>query len=322
MPLRSPAGLYNRYVTTDQPPDRSAAKPKGTTRRRLFKAAVGLVVGAGTLGAYARWVEPTWVQVVRQDLPVSHLPPAWEGKRVAFIADLHYGPYVSLDYLASVVQKVQALKPDLIVLGGDLVLSPDRESAQTAARLFEGVTAPFGVFACLGNHDYTFRTDQGVATGSEVDEALTLMGVRVLRNESVRLECQDQYLWIVGSEDMWSGHFQPGDVTRGLPAGAPSLVLCHNPEPVERLEAVGCGTILSGHTHGGQVQVPLLGPVHLQKRFGGRYQGLHHVGNSWLYITRGVGSLYGFRFNCRPEISLLTLQAAPEEKPATPAAKT
>ena len=107
--LRRPAGRYNLYVTTDQPPDRAAAKPRRTTRRRLFKAAAGLVAGVGAVGAYARWVEPTWIQIVRQDLPVAHLPPAWEGTRVVFIADLHYGPYVSLDYLASVVRKVQAL---------------------------------------------------------------------------------------------------------------------------------------------------------------------------------------------------------------------
>jgi hypothetical protein len=303
-------------VNTDQPLARSEAKPRGTTRRKLFKVALGLVAGAGTLGAYARWIEPTWVQVVRQDLPIVHLPPAWDGVRVAFIADLHYGRSVPLDYLASVIAKVKALEPDIIALGGDMVLDADRASAQAVAGLMEGLAPPYGIFACLGNHDYTYRSDLGVAVGSEVAEALGQAGVRVLRNESVRLDRQDQYLWIVGAEDMWSGHFQPGDLTRGIPAGAPNLVLCHNPDTVERLEAVGCGTILAGHTHGGQVQVPLLGPIHLSGKLRERYQGLHHVGNSWLYITRGVGWLYKVRFNCRPEISLLTLRPAPQEKPA------
>ena len=103
-----------------------------------------------------------------------------------------------------------------------------------------------------------------------------------------------------------------------VPPGSPNLVLCHNPDAAEDLEQAGCGTILSGHTHGGQVQIPLIGPPHLPVEHRDRYQGLHRVGRSWLYINRGLGWIVRIRINCRPEISLLTLR--PRQEPAVPAA--
>jgi uncharacterized protein len=305
-------------VATDPLPDRPDEKPRRTTRRRLFQIGLGLVAGTAGVGAYSHWIEPTWVQVVRTDLPVAHLSPAWEGLRVVLIADLHYGMGVPLDYLAEVVRKVKAEQPDLVALAGDFVLGSDPESAEQVAALFQDLAPPYGVWACLGNHDYRIPAAGADPRrpASGMTAALRRYGVRTLCNESVRLERRDQYLWMAGADDLWNGSFNPGDVTRGLPAGAPNLVLCHNPDATERLEAVGCGTILAGHTHGGQVQVPLLGPVHLPVRFRHRYEGLYQVGGAWLYITRGVGWLYKVRFNCRPEISVLTLKCAVEEKPA------
>jgi len=96
----------------------------------------------------------------------------------------------------------------------------------------------------------------------------------------------------------------------GVPADAALLTLCHNPDAAEALDAMRPSTILSGHTHGGQIQIPLWGPILLPVVHRDRYEGLHRVGRSWLYINRGLGWLYQVRFNCRPEITVLTLRPA------------
>ena len=101
-----------------------------------------------------------------------------------------------------------------------------------------------------------------------------------------------------------------------IPRGAASLMLCHNPDAAEDLEAAGSGAILSGHTHGGQVHIPLLGPPILPVRNRGHYRGMHRVGRARLYINRGLGWLLKVRLACRPEITVLALCRAPDEDEA------
>ena len=101
-----------------------------------------------------------------------------------------------------------------------------------------------------------------------------------------------------------------------IPRGAASLMLCHNPDAADDLEAAGCGAILSGHTHGGQVHIPLLGLPILPVRNRGRYRGMHRVGRARLYINRGLGWLLKVRLGCRPEITVLALCRAPDEDEA------
>jgi hypothetical protein len=97
---------------------------------------------------------------------------------------------------------------------------------------------------------------------------------------------------------------------RDVPAGAANLMLCHNPDAADALDAAGCGPILAGHTHGGQVRIPFIGPILLPVKNRSRDQGLHTVGRTCVYVTRGIGWTYRVRFACRPEISLLTLRPA------------
>jgi uncharacterized protein len=294
-------------VTKDAQP----AKRKGTTRRKLFKAAAGLVVGGVSVCAYARWVEPTWLEVVEQDLPVAGLPPAWSGMRMAVLADLHRSPEVTREYLAEAVRRTQDLRPDLLAVLGDYSHLAFNYSEE-AARLLTGFRAPLGVFSCLGNHDYGLSTwiNAPAPPSLRLVEVLQESGVRVLLNEAVPLVRGGQTLWLVGTEDLWAHRCQPAEAMKDVPAGAANVTLCHNPDAAEDLEAAGCGTILSGHTHGGQVQLPFVGPPRLPVVHRERYRGLCRVGRSWLYINRGLGWLVKVRFNCRPEISLLTLRPA------------
>jgi len=302
-------------------PSKGRAKAgAGLTRRRLLAAGAAIAGTGFGVGAYARWIEPTWVEVLERDLPVPNLPPAWDGLRVAHIADLHHGSSVPLDYLARSISRVADLRPDLVAVAGDFVTGSDARYGSAVAELFAGLPAPLGIFACLGNHDYGVRRPgrPGAVGVRQVAADLGRHGVRVLRNEAVRLERGGEGLWMVGVDDLWAGYCDPEKALRDVPRGAANLVLCHNPDAAEDLHAAGCGTILAGHTHGGQVQIPLLGPPILPVRNRQRYEGLHRVGGTWLYINRGLGWLWRVRFACRPEISLLTLRPA-ERKGGDPA---
>ncbi len=294
-------------------PSKERAKAgSGLTRRRLL-AAGAAIAGAGFgVGAYSCWVEPTWVRIVERDLPVPNLPPAWDGLRLAHIADLHHGPSVPLDYLSRCIRLIGGLRPDVVAVTGDFVTHADPLYGSAVARLFDGLSAPLGVFACLGNHDYglTHSVAQGTAAVRQVATDLGRHGVRLLRNEAVRFERGGEDLWIVGVDDLWAGYCDPERALRDVPSGAANLVLCHNPDAADAVADAGGGAILAGHTHGGQVQIPLLGPILLPVRNKQRYEGLHQVGGAWLYITRGLGWLIRVRFACRPEISLLTLRKA------------
>ena len=285
--------------------------PRRVMRRWLLKAAGGLVATVGGAAAYARWVEPIWIDIVQRDLPVPGLPAAWEGVRIGLIADLHHGASVPLDYLAEGVDRLAALKPDLVAVAGDFVTGRRHRYAEAVAGLFEGLSPPLGVFACLGNHDYGVVRPVKDAKAQAVADALPRAGVCVLRNEAVHLVRDGQDLWVAGAQDLWSGHLDAEETLRAVPTGAASIVLCHNPDAADVLAAAGAGSILSGHTHGGQVQVPLVGPPILPVRNRRRYEGLHQVGGSWLYINRGLGWLLKVRFACRPEITILSLRGAP-----------
>jgi uncharacterized protein len=306
----APVGAH-RY-NCDMAKDAQPAKRKGTTRRRLFKAALGLAAGSAAVGAYARWVEPTWLHVVEQDLPVVGLSPGWIGARVAFFSDIHHFPWgPPLEYFEETMRRVQSLGADLILCGGDYVNNTDRAYAERAAGLLKGLSAPLGVFSGLGNHDYGVARpvpkppSQPLAVAGLLGDA----GVRVLENESVPLDRGGDRLWLAGIGDYWSGNFRPREALRQVPGDAPVLILCHNPDAAESVTTAGGGTILAGHTHGGQVHIPFIGPPILPVVNRDRYEGLHRVGRSWIYITRGVGwTPWRVRFGCRPEISLLTLR--------------
>ena len=295
------------------------AKRKPTTRRRLFRAAGGLLLAGGAAYGYARFIEPTWIDVVERDLPVPNLPPAWAGLRVGLVADLHHGRRVPIEYLRRGIARLASLEPDLVAAVGDFVTDGGQAYADAAADLFRDLSPPLGVFACLGNHDYGVTHPVPHAEAGPIAGALPARSVRLLRNEAVRLERGGAPLWIVGLEDPWSGRCRPAEAFAQVPSGEANLTLCHNPDAADDLADAGAGAILAGHTHGGQVQVPLVGPLILPVRNRDRYEGLHQVGGAWLYINRGLGWLLKIRFACRPEITILSLRRENASRAGGPA---
>lgn len=279
--------------------------PKPMTRRQFLRRCLNLgaaAIATPTCGLfYSLRTESSWLQVERVTVTLSGLPPVLHGFTIAQMSDFHLGPTVSIGNLRQAVEVTRELKPDLIALTGDFVLG-SAEYAKPCAQELAALRAPYGVMACLGNHDHW-------ENASLIRRALLDARIPVLVNTGLSL--LEGALWIAAVDDVWAGHPDLDAALAGVPGGAVVLLLAHEPDYADTVaEHGGVNLQLSGHSHGGQVRLPLIGAP-LLPHLGQRYPaGLYHIGNLTLYTNRGVGTIYPpIRFNCRPEVTLITLTA-------------
>jgi predicted MPP superfamily phosphohydrolase len=262
------------------------------------------LAGMGALGlasaAYLALVEPARPMLERVTLRLRGLPDTLDGLRVGQISDTHLGLPHSARNLAWAVERMRDERPELIVLTGDFV-SRSAAIPQIAA-LLRGLSAPLGVYAVPGNHDYW----EGLP---DIHAALALHGIPLLLNEHRRLRRNGADLWLVGLDDLWDGRPDFDAALRGVPRGACTLLLAHAPDIADEAASRGFAAQLSGHTHGGHMRLPLLGPFALP-RHGWRYAiGHYPIGDMALYVSRGLSG-GPFRLRCRPEATILTLRPA------------
>ena len=273
--------------------------------RRLFLRALGACAGVGTGAAYyAFQIEPTWLEVVRRPLPIRRLPSALCGRTLAHLSDIHAGPFVSDEYLLGTFRRVAELRPDIVVITGDLMSWHYGWRDHVAAIYHHVPRGRLATIATLGNHDYGPRWgDRQI--GARVAEVVRSCGITVLRNQMLDVEG----LQIVGLDDLWAKHFAPQEVLHRLDVTRAAIALSHNPDTVDLPVWGGYdGWILAGHTHGGQCRPPFLPPpvlpVRNRRYTSGEFQ---LAGNRQLYISRGVGHSLPVRFNARPEVTLFEL---------------
>lgn len=265
---------------------------------------------------------PFQLQRLRAELPALTAP-----LRIAFLADLHFGVNVGMPALTPWVDAALAEAPDLVLLGGDLVDRTAAEVDDLVAEL-ERLHAPLGVYAVWGNNDHErFRDLQRFAG------ALQAAGVRVLDNRGVRLRDD---LYLAGIDDLTRGRPDPGAALDGRPPGTATLLLAHNPDVLPELPP-GVDLTLCGHTHGGQICLPLIGPVVTGSHYGRRFahgwvsarpRGDAVSGNERAnrgYVSRGLGtSTLPFRLACPAELTVLELTpvaVAAAQAPAAPQAQ-
>ena len=273
--------------------------------RRGFLRWLGLTVGSLGATGFGGWkyvwnVEPWWLALERVEVPVAGLPPALEDLTIAQLSDLHWSEDVKEGHIARAVDVVLKAQPDLIVLTGDYVTySADYIAA--CARELTRLTAPHGVYAILGNHDHW-------ADALAVQAGLEAVGLPVLRNDNVRIPVADATLWLAGVDDVWEHYADVERALAGIPPGSVTVLLAHEPDYADQVTGRGVALQLSGHSHGGQVRLPLFGSPILP-RWGRKYPyGLRRVGDMWLYTNRGVGLVQpAMRLNCRPEVTLIQL---------------
>jgi uncharacterized protein len=260
--------------------------------------------------SYGYKVEPTWLELNQLEIPVKGLPAAFAGYRIVQLTDFHCSRQVTTAYLAEAVALAGGQQADLAVLTGDFI-HKGYKYVDRVADVLGGLNTPGGVYAVLGNHDFSVRNALGFRRYRKlhqaVADALQANGIRVLRNESVRLERQESELYLTGVDDLWSRVCDLDRAFAGLNPVTPRVVLAHNPRTVERLGEHRCDLMLSGHTHGGQVNWPGLGRPMLTRN-GRRFAaGLYRHENTYLYVNKGVGFGFRFRFGVRPEVAVATL---------------
>lgn len=296
---------------TPEPLASSSSTPldEPVTRRTFLKQAIltalaGTALGDGGL-YYIKNVEPYRPVVERLTLALPSLPAAADGLRLAQLSDLHVGRTMTAQDVARGVALVNAERPDLVVVTGDYVTG-DARYAGPCARELGRLQAPLGVWAVLGNHDQWTKAKEITATLREA-------GLRVLINQAIA-PIPNVPLWLVGLDDIWSGKPNLPASVAALPPDGCRILLAHEPDFADEAARPDyrIALQLSGHSHGGQVRLPLVGaPVlpHLGRKYD---EGLRRVGGMWLYTNRGLGMVEpAVRFNCPPEVTLFTLTRVP-----------
>jgi uncharacterized protein len=274
------------------------------TIRRMAGGVAAIALIGSLLWGF--WLEPSSLRVERVDLAVG-----WPGSRplrVAVLSDLHVGaPYYGLDRLREIVARTNAARPDLICILGDLVtlgvvggsFVPPEPIAAELGKL----RARAGVLAVLGNHDRGFD-------GPRVQRALESAGIRVLEDTAVRVTTAASAVWIAGVSDLWLGSHDLARTMRAVTdSHTPVLLLTHNPDIFPAAPDRVMLT-LAGHSHGGQVRLPLIGTPIVRSAFGHRFVAGHVVERGrHLFISTGIGtSDLPVRLGVPPAIFVLTLR--------------
>jgi predicted MPP superfamily phosphohydrolase len=284
-------------------------QPSRFTRRNFL---IGTGATAAGLALYSGEIARHELEVVNRPIAINNLPTPFHGYRIVQVSDIHLDEYTEPFFLEHIVSKVNTLTPDLVLLTGDfithgaLTFIAGGHALHRCAEILTTLTAPLR-YAILGNHDVSFNAPA-------VIQALTTHGTPVLVNQYVPIERKGARLWLCGVDD--PGTSSP-DLNLAIPVkpDGPVLLMAHEPDYADDVVAHPRGPLvdlmLAGHSHGGQVRLPFLGPLILPP-MGKKYpEGLYRFNQMQLYVNRGLGTVgLPFRLNCPPEITVLTLNPA------------
>jgi hypothetical protein len=288
--------------------------PDQKISRRLFVR--GSAFGVVGLGLYSGEFERHWIEVVRRDIYLPGLPQAFDLLTIAQLSDIHLDEFTEPFLLRDAIDQINGIRPDIVLLTGDYVSCETLPKKLTRDVVWQCASLLGRIecgqrFAILGNHDV-------LAGEHNVIEALGTHRIPVLRNSCLPLERAGGRIWLAGLDDPVRGRPDPDLAIPGSIRNVhnePVILMCHAPDYVDELRRHPAGQsvslVLSGHTHGGQIRLPFLGPLRLPKGGQKYVEGLFRFGAMQLYVNRGIGTVgVPFRFDCRPEITLFTMRAA------------
>ena len=257
----------------------------------LVAGGAGAAIGGVTYGVTHSRHQ---TQVVRSTIAVGGLPPRLDGLRIGLMTDLHHSHMVPQSDIVHAASLLMNEAPDLIILGGDYVSWGERRYMPPCAEALSALRAPCGVFAVMGNHD----------DDREMPAALTGRGFEVLRDARTTLVARGEPLNLIGIRYWTMGPRTIARLMKG--AEGPTILLSHDPRRLAAAAELDIPLVLSGHTHGGQVVLPIVGAV-AARRFP-VIAGLGRRGNTSIFVSRGVGTVYvPYRVNCPADVSVLTL---------------
>jgi uncharacterized protein len=278
--------------------------------KSLFLALLAAaLIGGGAFAVKAFWIEPRSLVITRADIAVPQWPTDARLLKIAMLADIQAaGPHVTAERVAEIVAQVNALEPDLIVLLGDYVsqmrLSTSHVPPKATAAVLARLRAPLGVHAVLGNHDWWLD-------GHYVRGLLENAGIKVYENAAQPIDAGDgRRFWIAGLADLSSGAVDLPGTLGQITDDAPVILLSHSPDVFPEVPERVALT-LAGHTHGGQVNLPVVGRLMVPSRYGQRYAyGYIVEGSRQMFVSSGIGNaILPVRYGVPPEIVLLRIGA-------------
>jgi predicted MPP superfamily phosphohydrolase len=299
------------------------------------------------IGIWPRYIEPHLLEITYLTLPIPFLPPELAGLKILHFSDLHWSSQFSTHMQRKLIYKVNALKPDLILFTGDFICRSILENREGLKDTLDSLKAKIGCFAILGNHDYArfvtvnAKGDYDVEAPSSSsmigkgfkrlfqpllltnsvtpearqvkphEELITLLKqthFQLLNNTTKRVAYKGAWINICGLEEYSLGKFNPEAAFKDYDVRCPGIVLSHHPDTLEILKNYPGDLILSGHTHGGQINLPYFWKRFTRIKNQQFKRGLKRLGKKWAYINRGISSVMKFRWFAAPELTLLTLQ--------------
>lgn len=281
------------------------------TARAATRAIMGLIAA---LLVYSLWIEPQRTVIAQFDVPLTGLRPQLDGLRIVQLSDLHLGPWSSTRRIRRAVDMVNDLTPDIVLMTGDYVQKSSAYIGPVATELTR-LKPTIATLAVLGNHDWW-------ESRAEMTRAFQKSGIRVVDNSRVFITPDRQLvtsptlgLCLAGIGDYWED--QPGwnSALGGVPQGVPTILFTHNPDALEDSELLHgkyrIDFALAGHTHGGQIWLPILGTPGIPSQYGQKYaHGMKTSPLCPIYISSGIGTaVLPLRFGVPPEITVFTLKA-------------
>jgi predicted MPP superfamily phosphohydrolase len=274
------------------------------TRRQFLR--LGGVIGlTGLVASYPVFIERYIILTNLYRISVPNLPEAFSGFKIVHLTDLHYGFLVPLAVIRHVIHRANRLKRDLIVCTGDFVHEREGTTQIDAVwPLIAQLNAPLGVHSTLGNHDHWADTAKSQQWLRETGQDL--------RHKVKAIEKDGQSFRLAGAGDLWEDHKPLDGILAGIPDHDCRIVLAHNPDTADTEFTSRVDLMISGHTHGGQVNIPFIGPPILPVRNKTYSSGLKtSPRGTKVFISKGIGwAIYPVRFNCTPEIAVLELVPA------------
>ena len=307
--------LYRRASARRQQTQSSpSSSGRAVMARRQFlsRSAAGAVsLATGGITGYASFVEPSRVKVRNYEVHIRGLPQELEGMRLVHVSDTHYGPYTSITFVEKAIEQANELQGDVVILTGDYVhFTP--QSIERGIEVLGQLRSRFGSVAVMGNHEHW----EGAEACRRVFERV---GIPLLDNTRLFLTPEGlrdgpvpgKSLCLAGVGDLWEDEVSFEKALGGVPGDMPRVVLSHNPDTAELIRrGQRIDLLLCGHTHGGQVRLPVVGPPFVPTRHGKKYLGgMCHGPHCPVLVSRGIG-LAGVpaRFRVPPEVGLVVLR--------------
>jgi len=274
--------------------------------RREFLKVMGFAACSGAAGyVYSFEYSSNNIELTSLELPIKNLAPTFDNFTITQISDLHCDKKNAIDRLGQAVDIVNAEKSDIVVITGDYFTSDEemKKHLWDCGNIISNIKSRYGVFSVMGNHDYWVNYNI-------LRSMLEKKGVEILDNRNVAIKKDGKSFSLVGLASLWMGKMDTAKAFLNIP-NIPKIVVTHNPDTAIYIDQYDPDIMICGHTHGGQIRIPLYGPVVNYTRIGKKYaMGLNKYKNTMMYTNRGIGTYWiDARFYCLPEISTFILKS-------------